>query len=40
MLSYSDRLVLINLVLTSLTMFMLSFFEIPKEVPKRLDIFT
>jgi hypothetical protein len=30
MLSYGDRLVLINSVLTSLPMFMLSFFEIPK----------
>jgi hypothetical protein len=40
MLLYGDRLMLINLVLTSLMMFMFSFFEIPKEVPKRLDIFT
>jgi hypothetical protein len=32
LLSYRDRLVLINYVLTSLLMFMLSFFEIPKEV--------
>jgi hypothetical protein len=39
MLSYGDRLVLINAVLTSLSMFMLSFFEIPKEVRKRLDYF-
>ncbi len=30
MLSYGDRLVLINSVLTSLPMFLLSFFEIPK----------
>jgi hypothetical protein len=29
MLSYGDRLILINSVLTSLPMFMLSFFEIP-----------
>jgi hypothetical protein len=31
------RLVLVNLVLTSLTMFMLSFFEVPKEVLNRMD---
>jgi hypothetical protein len=34
MLSYGDRLVLINSVLTSLPMFMLSFLEIPKGVRK------
>jgi hypothetical protein len=39
MLSYGDRLVLINSVLTSLPMFMLSFMEIPKGVRKRLDYF-
>jgi hypothetical protein len=39
MLSYGDMLVLINSVLTSLPMFMLSFFEIPKGVRKRLDFF-
>jgi hypothetical protein len=39
MLSYGDRLVLINSVLTSLPMFMLSFFDIPKRVRKRLDFF-
>jgi mannosylglycoprotein endo-beta-mannosidase len=39
LLSYGDRLVLINSVLTSLPMFMLSFFEIPKGVCKRLDFF-
>jgi hypothetical protein len=39
LLSYGDRLVLINSVLTSLPMFMLSFFEIPKGVRKRLDYF-
>ena len=39
MLSYGDRLVLINAVLTSLPMFMLSFIEIPKGVRKRLDFF-
>jgi hypothetical protein len=37
MLSYGDRLVLINSVLTSVPMFLLSFFEIPKGVRKRLD---
>jgi len=31
------RLVLINSVLSSLSMFMLSFFKIPKEVLKKLD---
>jgi hypothetical protein len=39
LLSYGDRLILINSVLTSLPMFMLSFFEIPKGVRKRLDFF-
>jgi hypothetical protein len=39
LLSYGDRLVLINSVLTSLPMFMLSFLEIPKGVRKRLDFF-
>lgn len=39
MLSYGDRLVLINSVLTSLPMFMLSFLEIPKGVRKRLDFY-
>ena len=39
LLSYGDRLILINSVLTSLPMFMLSFFEIPKGVRKRLDMF-
>ena len=39
MLSYGDRLVLINSVLTSLPMFLLSFFEIPKGVLKRLDFY-
>jgi hypothetical protein len=37
LLSYGDRLILINSVLTSVPMFMLSFFEIPKGVRKRLD---
>jgi hypothetical protein len=39
LLSYGDRLILINSVLTSLPMFMLSFLEIPIGVRKRLDIF-
>ena len=39
MLSYGDRLVLVNAVLTSLPMFMLSFLEIPKGVRKRLDFY-
>jgi hypothetical protein len=39
LLSYGDRLVLTNSVLTSLHMFMLSFLEIPKGVRKRLDFF-
>jgi hypothetical protein len=37
-LSYGDRLILINSVLTSLPMFLLSFFQIPIGVRKRLDI--
>jgi hypothetical protein len=37
LLSYGDRLILINSVLTSLPMFMLSFLEIPIGVRKRLD---
>ena len=39
MLSYGDRLVLINSVLTSLPMFLFSFFQIPVGVRKRLDYF-
>jgi hypothetical protein len=39
MLSYGDHLVLINSVLTSLPLFMLSFFDICKGVRKRLDFF-
>jgi hypothetical protein len=39
LLSYGDRLILINSVLTSLPMFMLSFLEIPKGVHKRLDFY-
>ena len=37
--SYGGRLVLINSVLTSMPMFLLSFFEILKGVRKRLDFF-
>jgi hypothetical protein len=36
-LSVVGRLVLINSILTSLTMFMLSFFEIPRKVLEKLD---
>jgi hypothetical protein len=39
LISYGDRLVLINSVLTSLPIFLLSFFAIPKGVRKRLDFF-
>jgi hypothetical protein len=39
MLLYGDRLVLINYVPTSLPMLLLSFFEIPKGVRKRLDFY-
>jgi hypothetical protein len=39
LLSDGDRLILINSILTSLPMFILSFFEIPKGVRKRLDFF-
>src|SRR6266498_5772006 len=39
LLSVGGRLVLINSVLSSLPLFMLSFFEIPKEVLKRLDFY-
>jgi exonuclease III len=39
MLSYGDRLTLINSVLTSMPMFMLSFFRVPAGVRKRLDYF-
>src|SRR3989337_1881294 len=37
--SYGGRLVLINSLLTSMPMFLLSFFEVPKGVRKRLDFF-
>jgi hypothetical protein len=36
-LSYGGRLVLLNPVLRGLPMFMMSVFEIPKEVLKKLD---
>jgi hypothetical protein len=39
LLSYGDRLILINSVLTSLPMFMLSFFEIPIGLRKRLEFY-
>jgi hypothetical protein len=39
LLSNEDRLVLINAVLTSMSMFMLSFLEISKGVSKRLNFF-
>jgi hypothetical protein len=39
LLSYGDRLVHINSVLTSLPIFMMSFFEIPKGVRKRIDFY-
>ena len=37
--SYGGRLILINSVLTSLPMFLLSFFEVPVGVRKRLDFY-
>jgi hypothetical protein len=39
LLSYGHNLILINFVLTSLPMFLLSFFQIPEVVRKRLDFF-
>ncbi|XP_073358207.1 uncharacterized protein [Aegilops tauschii subsp. strangulata] len=39
LLSYGGRLILINSVLTSLPMFLLSFFEVPVGVRKRLDFY-
>jgi len=39
MLSVGGRLVMINSVLSSLPMFMLSFFEVPRGVLKKLDYF-
>ena len=38
-LSVGGRLVLINLVLSSLAMFMLSFFEVPKGILEKLDYY-
>jgi hypothetical protein len=38
-LSVGDRLVLINSVLTNLTMFLLSFFEVPKGVLEKIDYY-
>jgi hypothetical protein len=38
-LSVGGRLVLINYVLSSLAMFMISFFEIPKEVLQKIDYY-
>jgi hypothetical protein len=40
LLSYGDRLVHINSVLTSLPIFMMSFFEIPKGVQKIIYFYT
>ena len=37
LLSYGGRLTLINSVLSNLSVYMLSFFEIPKEVLKKLN---
>jgi len=39
MLSYGGRLTLINSVLSNLSVYMLSFFEIPKEVLKNLNFY-
>jgi hypothetical protein len=39
MLSVGGRLVLLNSVLSSLPMFLLSFFELPKGVMKKIDYF-
>jgi hypothetical protein len=39
LMSVGGRLVLINVVLTSLAMFMISFFEIPRGVLERIDCF-
>jgi uncharacterized protein YpuA (DUF1002 family) len=38
-LSVGGRLVLINSVLTSIVMFMLSFFKVPKEVLEKIDYY-
>jgi hypothetical protein len=39
MLLVGGRFILINSVLSSLSMFMLSFFEVPRELLKKLDYF-
>jgi hypothetical protein len=39
MLSYGGKLVLINSVLSSLAMFMLSFFNVPREILHKLDFY-
>jgi hypothetical protein len=39
LLSYGDRLVLINSVLGSLAMYVMSFFEVPKGIIKKLDFY-
>ena len=39
MLSAGGKLVLINSVLSSLPLFMFSFFEVPREVLKKLDFY-
>jgi hypothetical protein len=39
MLTYGGQLVLINFVLSTLAMFMMSFFEIPKGILKKLDFY-
>ena len=39
LLSLGGRLVLINLVLTNMVLYMISFFQLPKRVLKRLDYF-
>jgi hypothetical protein len=39
LLSYGGKLVLINFVLNSLATYMLSFFEVPKGILKKLNFF-
>jgi hypothetical protein len=39
MLSYGGRLILINSVLSSLALFMLSFYEVPKGILDKLDFY-
>jgi hypothetical protein len=38
-LSVGGRLVLINLVLISMLLFMLSFFEVPKGIPEKIEYY-